>query len=234
MQFGRYQKLVYGSEAELILENQSIKIVWPLAKLENRIADECLVSIFVKIANSLTEQKLMPLEVGFRQQKPTYAKRFEEIFGTNVKFGCKQTYISYPNEYFFLEIKSKDKNMQKVLQQQAKMLLSHFTAQDEFEQKLNTAMISSIQLGQANLETVSRSLNTSARTLQRQLSERDTSFNTLLTIYRQELSQQYLKDKNLSLTDISFLLGYAEQSVFTRAFKSWYGITPKEFRNQLT
>jgi AraC-like DNA-binding protein len=42
----------------------------------------------------------------------------------------------------------------------------------------------------------------------------------------------YLKDPNLSLTEIAFLLGYSEQSAFTRAFRGWQGESPGSYRSK--
>jgi AraC-like DNA-binding protein len=45
------------------------------------------------------------------------------------------------------------------------------------------------------------------------------------------LAQQYLTDENLSLHEISLLLGYSEQSAFQRAFKQWTRQTPQQWRS---
>jgi AraC-like DNA-binding protein len=70
----------------------------------------------------------------------------------------------------------------------------------------------------------------SARTLQRRLAEEGQPFQTLLDATRRELAAQYLRDPALSLTEIAFLLGYAEQSSFTHAFRAWQGQAPQQWR----
>ena len=50
---------------------------------------------------------------------------------------------------------------------------------------------------------------------------------------RQELALSYLGQRDLSLTDIAFLLGYQDQSAFTHAFKEWTGGTPGGYRDKL-
>jgi AraC-like DNA-binding protein len=42
-----------------------------------------------------------------------------------------------------------------------------------------------------------------------------------------------MRNAELSLVDIAFLLGFSEQSAFNRAFKRWTGQTPQAFRDQL-
>ena len=73
----------------------------------------------------------------------------------------------------------------------------------------------------------------SSRTLHRRLEERQLIFKQLLQKTRQQLAQQYLKEGRLTLSEIALLLGYSEQSAFTRAFKVWLGETPLRFQKRM-
>ena len=42
----------------------------------------------------------------------------------------------------------------------------------------------------------------------------------------------YVKNARLDVAEIALLLGYSEQSAFTRAFRSWTGVTPALWRRQ--
>ena len=52
----------------------------------------------------------------------------------------------------------------------------------------------------------------------------------LWTSTRQRLAEDYLRQGRYSLSDIAFLLGYSDQSSFTRAFRRWTGMTPGQFQ----
>jgi AraC-like DNA-binding protein len=69
----------------------------------------------------------------------------------------------------------------------------------------------------------------SSRTLHRRLQALGINFNQLLKDIRIEMALEYLDEGKLSLTNISELLGYTEQSAFSRAFKHWTGQTPKQY-----
>ena len=56
------------------------------------------------------------------------------------------------------------------------------------------------------------------------------SFKTLLRAAKEELSLHYLRNPNIPLTEISMLLGYSELSAFSRAFRSWTGVSPQKYR----
>jgi AraC-like DNA-binding protein len=50
---------------------------------------------------------------------------------------------------------------------------------------------------------------------------------------RHELSRRYLDDPAKSVTEIAFLLGFSEQSAFTRAFGRWSGMSPSSYRENI-
>ena len=55
----------------------------------------------------------------------------------------------------------------------------------------------------------------------------------MLDQVRLELSKGYLMDDRLSLAEVAFLVGFADQSAFNHAFRKWTGDTPSRFK-QLT
>ena len=77
---------------------------------------------------------------------------------------------------------------------------------------------------------MNRTVKISGRTLQRRLSERGYSFQTLVDESRRQLAEQLLQQTDYSLAEVAFMTGFSEQSAFTRAFKRWAGQTPRSFR----
>lgn len=80
------------------------------------------------------------------------------------------------------------------------------------------------------MSEVCRRLALSARTLQRRLSEESTGFAELLDDVRRERALALLEAPDLTVSQISFLLGYSEPAAFFRAFRRWTGATPQEVR----
>ncbi|XHF43416.1 helix-turn-helix transcriptional regulator [Metapseudomonas boanensis] len=72
----------------------------------------------------------------------------------------------------------------------------------------------------------------SKRTLQRRLQELDLEFAELVEEIRQALAIELVRQSPRSLTEIAQQLGYNEASSFTRAFRRWTGLSPREFRQQ--
>jgi AraC-like DNA-binding protein len=86
-----------------------------------------------------------------------------------------------------------------------------------------------LPLGKCRLDIVSSALAIDKRTLQRRLKEIDTSFKALVDIERRQIAMQYIKESDLSMAQISDLLGYTDPSIFSRNFKNWFGLAPAEY-----
>jgi AraC-like DNA-binding protein len=84
--------------------------------------------------------------------------------------------------------------------------------------------------GTIRQEDVAKRMNRSLSTLQRQLSGEGTSFKQLRDETRRRLAEEYIRANELSLSQIAYLLGFSDQSNFSRAFKRWTGLSPREYR----
>ncbi|MGS0741637.1 AraC family transcriptional regulator, partial [Glaciimonas sp. GG7] len=85
--------------------------------------------------------------------------------------------------------------------------------------------------GDCTRDKVASVMCISPTTLQFKLSQRDTNFHELLDSIRKELAASYVQQSVLSITEITFLLGFNDTSNFTRAFKRWEGMSPTSYRN---
>jgi AraC-like DNA-binding protein len=80
------------------------------------------------------------------------------------------------------------------------------------------------------LSSAGRELAMSGRSLQRVLKENGTSFRELLDEVRNEHARGYLARTTFSDGEVAFLLGYEDPNSFYRAFRSWTGMSPSQFR----
>jgi AraC-like DNA-binding protein len=70
----------------------------------------------------------------------------------------------------------------------------------------------------------------SPRTFQRRLAAEGTSFKDLLETVRRDLAKAWVRDGSLTLSEISYRLGYCDAAAFSRAFKRWTGEAPSAYR----
>lgn len=90
-----------------------------------------------------------------------------------------------------------------------------------------------MRAGEFSQADVARAFGLHERTLQRRLKAEDTSFEALRDEARRDWAQNLLGQRNVPLSHIAEVLGYAEASAFTRASQRWFGASPREVRRRV-
>jgi len=93
-------------------------------------------------------------------------------------------------------------------------------------------LIDLLPAGETDQSIVSTRMNRSVSTLQRQLNQEGSSYRDVLESTRRQLAEDYLRERKHSQAQIAYLLGFSDQSNFSRAFKRWTNMAPKEFQEQ--
>lgn len=81
-----------------------------------------------------------------------------------------------------------------------------------------------------SFNAVAKDLKMSVRTLRRKLQEENTSFRTVVDELRMQMAIKYLRDTDLTIEEIAFVLGFSEAASFRQAFRRWTHETPNKFR----
>lgn len=100
-----------------------------------------------------------------------------------------------------------------------------------FPDSLSQLIRSFLPEGYPNLAIAAAAAGMSIRTFQRRLEDSNLSYSDLVDQIRFERATELLQDRTMKLIDIAFELGYTEPANFTKAFKRWTGVSPREFRN---
>jgi AraC-like DNA-binding protein len=117
-----------------------------------------------------------------------------------------------------------------VLDRHAETLIAKHSPNDSLVERVRALIKDELSGGNASLERIADSLSMSGRTLQRKLRDHGTSHQELLDQMRRDLAMRYLREPDLAICEVAYLLGFSESSALHRAFKRWTGKTPNEFR----
>lgn len=149
-------------------------------------------------------------------------------------YKAKDTYIEISKE--LLERKNPYAN-EKLFQQnllQAKKVISKRIQRLELYSAVRSAVNKCLLQRSATQENVANQLNLSIRNLQRRLKEAGTTYQDILDDSREALALSLIKDLNIPLYEISFLVGFTEPSAFYKAFKRWTGKRPGDYRQDVS
>lgn len=230
--FERFARLIYDvNSLSMTMENETVTISWGSEHVApGQLADETAISVFFTMVQVIAGRTLYPTKVNFINPAPTDITPYEDFFHCPVSFGGIRTFVEFPAEYLNITLQNKDAKLLDYLEDHAQTLLSTLPS-DQFEDKLKQLLTDMLKKQEdLSLENLATRMHTSTRTLQRRLNEQEIKFQELLASVKLDLFNQYIKDESLTLFDIALLLGYSEQSAFTRAVKRWTGKLPKNFR----
>lgn len=175
--------------------------------------------------------------------QPEWSERLQQQLGAPLRFGAAHTAARFDAALLAEPIPSSDPAQLPLLQQHAEALLAQRGRQEAGSgstsgsaNALAAAVVDRLPAllaqGEARLDAVALGLSLSPRTLQRRLAAEGRPFQQLLDATRRQLAAQYLRDVSLSLTEVAFLLGYAEQSSFSHAHRAWHGCSPQAWRSR--
>jgi len=98
--------------------------------------------------------------------------------------------------------------------------------------QVKTAIFELLASGNIAAEDIAKKLHITSRTLRRRLDDEGVSYGGILKDLRRELAMQYIRDDTITLTEISYLLGFSQPSSLSRAFRLWTGKSPTEIRQE--
>jgi AraC-like DNA-binding protein len=122
--------------------------------------------------------------------------------------------------------------MGETLERHARELLAEARVSSSLKTKTREIIATDLAKGEPPIDAVAKKLAMTPRTLQRRLRDEGTTFKAVLEGLRADLAERYLRDKRVGITEVAFLLGYADASAFARAHKRWRGSSPAATRRQ--
>ena len=196
-------------------------------------SEDAFLGFVVLAMRQLYKAEFNPARVAFSHPAPREGPGpYEALFRSPVSFGALMPAVVFPRGDF-------DQPLAGACAELAQMndnLANHYIARldkDDVVTRVRQKIIEFLPNGDCSRDKVAGALAMSPTTLQFKLAERDTSFHDLLDATRRELAASYVQQASLSITEITFLLGFSDTSNFTRAFKRWEGVSPTQFRSSM-
>jgi len=102
----------------------------------------------------------------------------------------------------------------------------------QFLEALRHVLSQLLHEGDLGLQSIAARLGISSQSLQRKLRARDTTLSAVILELKKERAIDQLLLTNRPIGEISDDLGFSNSNSFTRAFKSWTGVSPRAYRNE--
>lgn len=192
--------------------------------------DETGVSAIVQFARTLCGQAIQARAVDFVNPPPENPQPFIDHFGGPVRWGQAFTRLWIPLASLQTPLRQPDPVLLNLMEEQVEVALAGLPDSGDLTELTRRVVRQMARHGVPELEQVAAELRLSPRVFYRRLAERGQQFRQLRDDTLRQLAEHHLADTRLALVDVSALLGYTEQSAFSRAFKRWSGQTPQAWR----
>lgn len=185
----------------------------------------------MQFARQLTGGAARLREVHIEFPAPDYVARYEAVFGCPVLFDQPHNQLVWdPASLALSPLQSAATTHAQLLglcQGQLLELTRHRRLRERVEEILSPQLHSRLP----TLDEVAGQLGMPGWTLRRRLKTEDnTRFQDIIDGIRQQLAISYIRDTEITLGEVAFLLGFSSPAAFQRAFKRWTGSAPGQYR----
>ncbi len=189
------------------------------------------ITVIHQILIELCGRNWTSLHVQFAHHKPKDISHYRRLFGRHIRFNAEISGLSIPAELLDHHIADAD------LKQHANLMRTIQEIENRgvlsFSEKVQRMQHQLLLSGSTLSSTIAKLFGISERSLRQQLQVEGTNMQKILAKIRFELSQQLLQETQLPISEIAAALCYTDPAVFSRAFRSWTGVSPRQWRSKL-
>ncbi|HLD68218.1 MAG TPA: AraC family transcriptional regulator [Pseudomonas sp.] len=226
----RFESLVWDiGNTQLREEGEWAVLSWQARRLPwlPRQAVEVALSGWVALGRRLSGGHAEPARIEFRHRLADDPRRYVQLFGCPVRGGAIQNAVIFPKTLLALPLPEADPTLCLWMDRQGEAYLGDTSLKAH---EVRAALCQGLPLGEFELEPIAARLGLSGRQLKRRLADAGLTLAGLQDEVRRDLALLYLQHSGLSLLDVAYLLGFSEQSSFSRAFRRWHGCAPSVYR----
>jgi AraC-like DNA-binding protein len=233
----RYLGIIHtGAAFSLVVERDVA--AWRYAVVDGVVepsaAHDFVVSALVNYARLYTGRDEPKLAVHFAHGDRTNLDEYRRLFRCPIKFDMEWTGVVFPAARLNWKLSQPTLALSELFEARAREKLAELTQAQTTSEIVRQTIRSNIKSGDVAMSSLARRLGMSEATLRRKLAAEETTHSEILDEIRKELALSLLERPDVPATDVACLLGFADATVFHRAFKRWTGTTPAAYRKRVT
>ena len=190
---------------------------------------DLVVAVAMRMCRFNLGEDLVPTKLTLAHPEPVCAQALQDYFRCDIEFDADRTSITISREEADRTLSTANRQIA-LLHDELLMKYLVEIKKGNIVDQVRSIILENLPDGQVTDKMVASELNLSERSMQRRLQEHSTTFRKLLDNVREMVAKQYIRNPVNRMSDIAFLLGFSEQSAFSRAFKKWTGMTPLQYR----
>jgi AraC-like DNA-binding protein len=203
------------------------------AILERRQDAELTLGQIVSFMRTSLGARWAPEEVHFEHPRPEGWREHEQAFGAPVYFSRPSNALLFTADVLRIPMPTHDPRLMVAMRHCLEQIGARPGLRARISDQVRAAVRARLAEGVPSLDEIAAELRLAPTHIQRELHYDGLTFMGLVETARRDLALTYLRQRQLSLSEIAFLLGYSELSAFSRAVRRWTGSSPRSVRANL-
>jgi AraC-like DNA-binding protein len=201
----------------------------PDARPVNRIGEDAFVAAILRMCSWIADADPIPQEIHLMHTGGGREGDYVTALGAPVIFNAPVTKLIFDRALVEAPVRGGNEALAEMIDRMNDDYLATLDAAS-VTREVRRLLIEMLPSGNSSQERIANTLNRSCSSLQRDLRAEGTSFSELREETRKAMAADYVRRQDISLQEVAFLLGFSDQSNFSRAFRRWTGESPKAWR----
>ncbi len=230
--FSRYMAILTEGATLDISETEQqlcVQLNYKAISMQQPTRTDSFMAMLLAMCRANCGENFHPVSVSFTHEEPADSSEFYALFECPIHFNAADNRFCLSKQLADEHLISSNPRLAQLSDQIIIETLAQLDKSHVIEQ-VKAEILHQLPSGIVSDASVAKALLTTSRSLQRKLHKEGTTFKAILNELRSELATSYLQDSHFSLLEVAFMLGFAEYSSFSRAFKRWTGVAPSHFR----
>jgi AraC-like DNA-binding protein len=233
----RYYHLMSTSSVEVRIteteDSYALSAIFPdESKEPPKQGIDCGMTAILALCDVVAEKEICPIRIELTCPATVHPDAYREALRAPIKFDSEIGVFHFDKETILAPLRHGTPDIARATDKIAEHYIETLDPAKVASQ-VRRLLIDLLPSGNADQELVSTRLNRSTSTLQRQLQSEGVSYRDVLESTQRSLAETYLQDKKHSHAQIAYLLGFSEQSNFSRAFKRWTSMSPRQYQDSM-
>lgn len=190
---------------------------------------DCGMTAILSLCDIVAEKEIRPLRVELTCPATVHPDAYREALRAPITFNAEIGTFHFDKETLRAPLIHATPDIAKATDKIAEHYIESLDPHKVASQ-VRQLLVALLPSGKTDQEVVSSRLNRSTSTLQRQLKSEGLTYRDVLESTQRSLAENHLLEKRHSHAQIAYLLGFSEQSNFSRAFKRWTSMTPRQYQ----
>lgn len=165
----------------------------------------------------------------FPFEAPPHRDAYPLLFGEELHFGAERASYSFDARYLALPLQRDERALRTMLKRALPLTVLQYRRDRLLGQRVRELLRQGGPAG-GTAESLALRLHLSSRTLHRQLQDEGISLQALKDEVRHEQAAEQLRRSQRPIKQIALAAGFRNEKSFSRAFRSWAGVTPGAWR----